>query len=131
MPRPASCQVHDYQFYGQSQAPSSGRVIGANDRISIGVIGVGVGIGQNHLENIQKHGTDNNVVVNSAADLFSKRRDLAKQKAGLKDEDVYSEYRKILDRKDVDAVVIATHDPWHAQITMDIGRASMFVARSL
>jgi predicted dehydrogenase len=113
--------------YGQSQAPSTGRTIGANDRISVGVIGVGVGIGQNHLEHIQKNGDQNNVVVSCASDLFNKRRDIAKDKAGLKDADVYIEYRKILDRKDVDAVVIATHDPWHAQISMDAIQAGKHV----
>src|SRR2546430_4325596 len=34
--------------------PISGRVIGANDRIAVAVVGVGYGIGKNHLEGIHK-----------------------------------------------------------------------------
>jgi len=105
--------------YGQNQAPSTGRVIGANDRIAVGVVGVGYGIGKDHLQGIHQHASDNNVVIAAASDLFNKRRDWAKQTAELKDADVYLEYKKLLDRKDIDAVVIATHDPWHAKISMD------------
>ena len=104
--------------YGQSSAPSTGRVIGANDRIAVAVIGVGYGIGKNHLEGIHKNASQNNIVVAAACDLFSKRRDWAKEKAELKDSDVYSDYKKLLDRKDIDAVVVATHDPWHAPISI-------------
>ena len=104
--------------YGQSSAPSTGRVIGANDRIAVAVIGVGYGIGKNHLEGIHKFASQNNVVVAAACDLFNKRRDWAKEKAELKDSDLYSDYRKLLDRKDIDAVVVATHDPWHAPISI-------------
>src|SRR5271154_6056953 len=69
--------------YGQNQAPSSGRVIGANDRISVAIVGVGFGIGQNHLVGIQDKSNENNTVITAASDVFSKRRDFAKAKAGL------------------------------------------------
>jgi predicted dehydrogenase len=105
--------------YGQNQAPSTGRVIGANDRIQVAIVGIGFGIGQNHLTGIHEKANENNTVIVAASDVFNKRRDFAKTKADLKDADVYDDYRKILDRKDVDAVLVATHDPWHAQITMD------------
>ena len=105
--------------YGQSQAPSTGRVIGANDRIAVAVIGVGVGIGKNHLEGIHENAKANNVVVAAACDLFNTRRDWAQEKAGIKSADVYSDYRRLLERNDIDAVVIATHDPWHAPIAID------------
>jgi predicted dehydrogenase len=113
--------------YGQSSAPSKGRVIGANDRISVAVIGVGAGIGKNHHEGIHKNASANNVVVAAACDLFNKRRDWAKEKADLKDSDVYGDYRQVLDRKDIDAVVVATHDPWHAQIAIDAMNAGKHV----
>src|SRR5258706_764515 len=104
--------------YGQNQAPSAG-VTGANNRIAVAVIGVGVGIGKNHLQGIHDKANENNTVVAAACDLFSKRRDWAKETAGLKDSDLYVDHRKVLERKDIDAVVIATHDPWHAAITLD------------
>src|SRR6187431_2413748 len=67
--------------YGQSTAPSTGRVIGANDRIAVAIVGVGVGIGKNHLEGIHANATENNVVVAAACDLFNVRRDWAQEKA--------------------------------------------------
>ena len=113
--------------YGQSQAPSSGRVIGANDRIAVAVIGVGFGIGKNHLEGIHKNAPANNVVVAAACDLFNKRRDWAQEKAGLKSSDLYTDYKKLLEQKDIDAVVVATHDPWHATIAIDAMNAGKHV----
>jgi predicted dehydrogenase len=104
--------------YGQNQAPSA-NVAGANNRIAVAVVGIGVGIGQNHLNGIHEKAGENNTVVAAACDVFSKRRGIAKDKAGLKDSDVYEDHRKLLERKDIDAVLIATHDPWHAQITID------------
>ena len=104
--------------YGQNQAPSA-NVAGANNRIQIAIVGVGFGIGQNHLVGIHEKANENNTVITAACDVFNKRRNFAKEKANLKDADVYDDYRKMLERKDIDAVLIATHDPWHAQITRD------------
>src|SRR5437762_8970106 len=59
--------------YGQSSSPSTGRVIGANDRIAVAVVGVGYGIGKNHLEGIHKNAAQNNVVLAAACDLYSVR----------------------------------------------------------
>jgi predicted dehydrogenase len=113
--------------YGADTAPSTGKVLGANDRITVAVIGTGYGIGQDHIIGIQDKATANNVVVVAGCDLFSKRRDWMmgraeqygrKMPAPLKESEVYEDYRKILDRKDIDAVLVATHDVWHAPITI-------------
>jgi predicted dehydrogenase len=104
--------------YGQNQAPSAGAA-GANSRIAVAVVGLGVGIGKNHLEGIHKNCNENNTVVAAVCEVYNKRRDWAKEKAGLKDSDAYLDYRKMLERKDIDAVLIATHDPVHAQISID------------
>ncbi|MSU20201.1 MAG: Gfo/Idh/MocA family oxidoreductase [Pedosphaera sp.] len=123
----ATVNVLKTPVYGQNQAPSPGRVLGANDRIGVAVIGVGFGIGKNHLEGIHKNASANNVVVRGACDLFNKRRDWAKETAKLKDSDLFSDHRKLLERKDIDAVVIATHDPWHAAIAIDAMNAGKSV----
>ncbi len=104
--------------YGQATAPSA-NVAGANNKIAVAVIGVGNGIGKNHFESMIKNGGENNVVMAAACDLFNKRRDWAKEKGGLADKDLFSDYRKLLERKDIDAVVIATHDVWHKAISCD------------
>jgi predicted dehydrogenase len=104
--------------YGQNQAPSA-NVTGANNRIAVGIVGVGFGIGQNHLVGIHEKSNENNTVVAGASDVFNKRRNFAKDKASLKDSDVHVDYRKLLERKDIDAVLIATHDPNHEPITLE------------
>src|ERR1700739_2013266 len=76
----ATTNLFKTPVYGQTTAPSTGRTIGANDRISVAVIGLGVGIGQNHLKGIHDNEAANNVQVVAACDLFSKRRDWAKNK---------------------------------------------------
>ncbi len=104
--------------YGQNQAPSA-NVAGANNRIAVGVIGIGSGIGQNHLIGMHEKCNETNTVVAAASDVFNKRRNFAKEKAALKDSDLFVDYRKMLERKDIDAVLIATQDPWHAQMSID------------
>lgn len=114
----AATSVFRTPVYGQNQAPSA-NVTGANNRIAVGIIGVGFGIGQNHLVGIHEKCNENNTVVAAASDVFNKRRGFAQEKAGLKEADVHNDYRKVLERKDIDAVLIATHDVWHAQISLD------------
>lgn len=117
--------------YGQNQAPSA-NVAGANNRIAVGVIGVGFGIGMNHFTGMQEKAAENNIVVAAGSDVFSKRRDWMMGKVAipyanggkalanpLKEADVYVDYRKLIERKDIDAVLIATHDPIHAPASLD------------
>ncbi|HZR19955.1 MAG TPA: Gfo/Idh/MocA family oxidoreductase [Verrucomicrobiae bacterium] len=122
----AATSVIKTPVYGQNQAPSA-NVTGANNRIAVGIIGIGFGIGQNHLVGIHDKSNENNTVIAAASDVFNKRRKFAQEKAELKEADVHNEYRKVLDRKDIDAVLIATHDPWHAQISMDALEAGKHV----
>jgi predicted dehydrogenase len=123
----ASANLFKTPVYGQNQAPSSGRVIGANDRITVGIIGVGYGIGQNHLKGIHGNAGENNTVIAAACDLWNRRRDWAKETASLKDSDICGDHRKLLERNDIDAVLIATHDIWHAGVTIDALEAGKHV----
>src|SRR4029078_1801760 len=91
------------------------------------VVGVGFGIGKNHLQGIHEKAGANNVIVGAACDLFTPRRDFAQEKAGLKISDVFDYYRKLLERNDIDAVVVATHDPWHAPCSIDAMNAGKHV----
>lgn len=101
--------------YGQEQAPSSGAV-GANERIVVGFIGVG-GQGTAHLHNFKAHASDNNVATAAVCDVWKKRIAVAKDFVGG-DCQGYEDYRKLLERKDIDAVVISTHDPLHTPCTL-------------
>src|SRR5207247_1626848 len=57
----ATANVFKSPVYGQNQAPSTGRVIGANDRIAVAYIGVG-GQGQAHVDSQKRNAADNNIV---------------------------------------------------------------------
>jgi predicted dehydrogenase len=81
---------------------SPGR-LGANDRIAVGVIGVG-GRGNLLIDQLPEPGH-----VVALADCELGRCEAAAAKRGTK-WDVYQDYRRILDRKDIDAVIVATTD---------------------
>jgi predicted dehydrogenase len=89
------------------------RARGANDRIRLGLIGVG-NRGDQLLDAFLPH-KDAEVVA--VCDLSAAYRDFAAHKAGTQPA-TCQDYRQVLDRKDVDAVVIATPDHWHALQTI-------------
>src|SRR5262245_50642941 len=68
----AATNIFRTPVYGASQAPSTGKVIGANDRIVIGHIGVG-GQGSAHLRAVKTHASENNVVQAAVCDVWKKR----------------------------------------------------------
>jgi len=113
--------------YGQSQAPSPGRVIGANDRIAVAYVGVGnQGFGA-HVKSQKEHAQENNIVQAAACDVWDKRLERAKEFIGLTDADCFKDHRKLLERKDIDAVVVSTVDNWHAQVAIDAMEAGKHV----
>ncbi|MBW7891727.1 MAG: Gfo/Idh/MocA family oxidoreductase [Chitinophagaceae bacterium] len=92
----------------------SASVLGANDRLRIGVIGVG-GMGQNH---VQEYNALHNVEVAAICDVDENRISEVVQKhfvgKGLKKPRTYVDLRKLLEDKDIDAVSIVTPNHWHA-----------------
>jgi len=99
-------------------AASSARVFGANDRIHVGYIGLGNRGDQVH-DAFLEHGDQQTVAV---CDLRDDYLDLAVKKSRATPKR-YKEYKQLLDDKDVDAVVIATPDHWHALQFVDACRA--------
>jgi len=85
---------------------------GANDRLTMAHIGVG-GMGGYHLKDMRGRMKKGEVNIAAVCDVDEKRLKNASKVAGPQ-ADVYRDYRYILERKDVDAVVIATPDHWHA-----------------
>jgi len=85
------------------------RVLGANDRVRLGFIGVG-NRGDQVLDGFLKH-PDAEVVA--ICDIYQPYVDFAARKAGGQPRQ-FKDYRKLLDTKDLDAVVINTPDHWHA-----------------
>ena len=88
--------------------------IGPNDQIQIALIGAG-GMGVADTNTALKIPGTKLVAV---CDLYDGRLSAAKDRWG-KDIFTTRDYREILDRKDVDAVIIGTSDHWHRQISVD------------
>lgn len=105
-------------FSGSLTAASAARVLGANDRIRLGIIGAG-GRGRAVMQHAVQAGEIEWTAICDAWDL---RRDQAKEITGSEVES-YSDYRELLNRNDVDGVIIATPDHWHSRMTVDACRA--------
>jgi len=86
----------------------------ANDKVRVAVIGTGI-MGHNDLESALKVP---GVELAAACDLYTGRLERMKEMYG-KDLFTTRDYREILERKDIDAVIIATADLWHARISTD------------
>ena len=94
---------------GVATALSASRVRGANDRIRIGFIGVG-NRGDQVLSAFLEH---KDADVAAVCDIYQPYVEFACKKIGGNPEQ-FRDYRKLLARKDLDAVVINTPDHWHA-----------------
>src|SRR6266542_2119684 len=90
----AATNIFKTPVYGQSKAPSTGRVIGANDQIAVGFIGVG-GQGNAHVDSMKQYAAENNVALVAVCDVWKKRIEGTKAKIGGKCEG-YDDYRKLL-----------------------------------
>ncbi len=95
-----------------------GRVLGANDRINVAYVGTGKQ-GMNHVRTQKLHAAENNIVQAAACDLYQKHLDNARKVIGLAEKDCVRDHRRLMDRKDIDAVVVATVDNWHADVAID------------
>ena len=99
---------------GLLTAASYRRVLGANDRVRVGFVGIGL-IGKRHLLDFM---AQPDVEVAAISEVSATRgwprewRPRGARPSGYKD------FRRMLDRKDVDAVVVSTPDHWHALMTI-------------
>lgn len=94
-------------------AISYSRVLGANDRIGLGVIGTGQR-GVYVMTLFQKNAE---VDVRALCDVYGVRLDEAQQKApGAA---TFTDHRKLLERKEVDVVLIGSPDHWHKDHAVD------------
>jgi predicted dehydrogenase len=94
-------------------ALSASRVLGANDRVNVGLIGCG-GRGRFVARAIREAP---NVAYTAVADVYKTNADTAREWAGS-DARSFQDFRKLLELKDVDAVHVATPDHWHAITTV-------------
>ena len=88
--------------------------IGSNDNVNVAAIGLGI-MGLNNLEATLKVP---GVKLVAGCDLYTGRLDRMKELFG-NDLATTKNYQEILDRKDIDAVIISTSDHWHDRMTIE------------
>lgn len=94
-------------------AMSASRVLGANDRVNVGLIGCG-GRGR-YVARLMREAP--NTAFVAVADVYDKNAGIAKEWAGP-DAKSFKDFRKLLELKDVDAVMVSTPDHWHCAATI-------------
>ncbi len=100
----------------------SGIRTAANDKVRIGLIGCGI-IGHYDTDTALKV---DGVELAAVCDLYTGRLDRAKEKWGNQ---IFTtrDYRELLVKKDIDAVLICTSDHWHQRIAIDALKAGKHV----
>ncbi|MGA9769388.1 MAG: Gfo/Idh/MocA family oxidoreductase [Blastocatellia bacterium] len=104
------------------EAEQEPQKVSANDKIRLATIGIG-GQGSSDTRSALQTGMAELVAV---ADIYDGRRERAQEVWG-KQVFTTRDYREVLARPDIDAVIIATPDHWHAQICVDALKAGKHV----
>lgn len=100
-------------FLGAATAAAATRVWGANDKVQVGFIGYGL-IGAQHVFDFKNQ---RDVDCMAMSDTFQPRMEEGARVCGPNTRQ-YADFRKLLDDKDVNAVVVSTPDHWHAMHAM-------------
>ncbi len=96
-------------------ALSYSRVMGANERVNIGLIGCGVR-GRGDMGTAISTDTVN---VTALCDVYDTNVDLAKTASKSSSVKTFKDHRKFLEAPDLDAVLIGVPDHWHSRIAID------------
>jgi predicted dehydrogenase len=99
------------------------RVLGANNRLRLGVIGCG-DQANNHLRALARMKESDNLDIVAVCDVYQKRLDAA---AATYQARPFTDYRELLEQKDIDYVLIATPEHWHARMTLDAAEAGKHI----
>jgi predicted dehydrogenase len=98
-------------------------VQGANDRINVGIIGVG-GMGSGHLNALVERSDEYGCNVVAVCDVYQRRVNRARE---ICKGEGFMDYRKVLEKKDIDAVWVVTPDHWHSKISIEAMAAGKHV----
>jgi predicted dehydrogenase len=103
----------DFLISSTAAAFTSSRILGANDRVQVGFIGYGL-MGAQHVETFKRQP---DVDLAAVCDVYEPRlaQGLAACGPGAKG---YADFRRLLDAKEIQTVVVATPDHWHAPLSL-------------
>ena len=107
---------------GAWQALSAERVAGANERVNVAIIGCG-GRGRFILRVMIEDAGAHCVAISDLSDERMDQMWTFIQPVQTEKPRFEKDYRKILEAKDIDAVIVATHDNWHAPLTIQACQA--------
>ncbi len=96
-------------------AVKSGRVIGANHRINVAVIGGG-SRGPADARTLASIADSSNARIAAVCDLYGKRKKALMDRHKC---DGYSDYREVLAKPEIDAVIVAVPDHWHGRMAIE------------
>lgn len=96
--------------------------VGANDQINVGLVGCN-GMGFSDLSSMLKISEVNVIALCDVDDSVLVKRTADLEKAGIKKPKWYKDYRKLLENKDIDVVIIGTPDHWHCLMLTDALKA--------
>lgn len=97
-------------------APAIGRVASPGEKVTVGVIGAGIR-GLENMQSLLNAGANVAVVCDLYDGHFRRAQEIQANTPTTRD------HRRVLERKDIDAVLIATPDHWHAPIAIEAMKA--------
>jgi predicted dehydrogenase len=119
----ATAGVVGFPYIVRSSALGKAGSILPSERLTMG----GIGLGNQGMHNLKNFLTQEDVQVLAVCDVDTNHRLRAKQtvdsKYGNKDCSAYNDFRDILTRGDIDTVMIATPDHWHALLSIEAAKA--------
>lgn len=98
------------------------RRVSPNDKIQIGLIGAN-GMGFRDLQSFLKNSETECIAICDVDENVYNTRAGELEKAGFKKPAFYKDYRKMLESKDIDVVIIGTPDHWHCLQTVHAAEA--------
>ncbi len=103
---------------GMALSGASRKILGANDRIIVGVIGTG----RQGRDDLMDLARQPDVEIAAVCDVYEPNLQEGLNATQNKAQ-AYKDFRQILDLKDIDAVVVGTPDHWHALVTVEACKA--------
>ena len=104
-------------------AKSAARIVGANERLHVGMIGAG-GNANGHMRALKRLAEPDNVEIAAVCDIYDPRREAAAEFTGGQP---FKDYRRLLEHSGLDYVTISVPEHWHAPITLDAADAGLHV----
>ncbi len=116
--------VAAFPYIAPSSALGKAGSVAPSNRITIGFIGVG---GHGRAVNLTNFLGNADAQAVAVCDVDTKNRNIARdmvnKKYGNKDCATYNDFREIIERNDIDAVMISTPDHWHVPISIAAAKA--------